>query len=268
MTVADVLALCPVSRAPLRRVLAAAFVLLSGVSPAAAYRPFVTEDAGVAGSGVLQGEASWDSLKWRNGDVDQIVTLVGPIYGVTERVELSAEIPFVIHDVKGGPTTAGVGDVNLVGKVLAIEETDLVPTLTTKAVIKLETGDYDRGLGSGDEDYSLVLAGSKAIGPVQVHAQVGYTWTGKDEDGDDLMRDIWLYGVAGDLELLDGVHAVAEFAGNQHTTIGEPHQENVLAGFIYRLSDSLALDATLRRGVTHSSLDWAGGIGVSIDILK
>ena len=58
---------------------------------ALAYRPFYTEDAGVAGLGIFQTEVSLDYFKWKNGDIDKIFLLVSPIWGPTENVELSTE---------------------------------------------------------------------------------------------------------------------------------------------------------------------------------
>lgn len=49
-----------------------------------AYRPFTTEDSGVAGKGVLQTEGSYDYFNRKNGDTDQSLLLVAPIYGPTE----------------------------------------------------------------------------------------------------------------------------------------------------------------------------------------
>ena len=41
------------------------------IAPALAYRPFGTEDAGVAGKGVIQFEGSWDYLRWNDGMIEK-----------------------------------------------------------------------------------------------------------------------------------------------------------------------------------------------------
>lgn len=241
-------------------------VLLAIARPAAAYRPFITEDAGVAGRGVLQAEANWESLKWKSGDVDQVFTLVGPIYGVSERLELSVETPFVVHHAKGGATTGGGGDVSLVAKLLLVEEKPPFPAVALKAVSKLATGDYDRGLGTGDEDYSLVVAASEALGPLQLHAQFGYTWVGDGKDA--TLRDIATYGAAIDCGITEGLNAIGEVFGNQNTAPDEDDQVNLVLGFTYRLADHVTLDVSAKRGLTDTALDWGAGLGFSIDILK
>ena len=81
-----------------------------------AYRPFATEDAGVAGQGVTQVEVSLDRLEWKNGD-DDFMFMVVPIYGVTEKLEVSAELPYLWHEPDTGDSESGVGDMNLVGNI-------------------------------------------------------------------------------------------------------------------------------------------------------
>ncbi|MBF0567209.1 MAG: hypothetical protein HQK89_18445, partial [Nitrospirae bacterium] len=97
-----------------------AVILLLFAGSALAYRPFTTEDSGVAGKGVLQTEVSYDYFQWKNGDTDQIFLLVAPIYGPTESLELSVETPYVIHITRGRAPQKGVGDINLVAKQVLI----------------------------------------------------------------------------------------------------------------------------------------------------
>lgn len=101
---------------------------------ASAYRPLGTEDAGVAGKGVAQAEVSWDYLKWDNDEVeDEQVLMLVPIYGLTERLEISVEVPYLIHDLEDG-SEEGIGDVNLVAKYLLVEEGEKNPAFAVKGV--------------------------------------------------------------------------------------------------------------------------------------
>jgi hypothetical protein len=49
------------------------------VTPVLAYRPFITEDACIAGKGVFQAETSYDYFMSRNGDTDKIFLFVAAI---------------------------------------------------------------------------------------------------------------------------------------------------------------------------------------------
>ncbi len=130
-----------------------------------AYRPLQTEDAQVAGKGVFQSELSWDYLKWKNGDVDNVFLLVSPIFGPTETLELSAEIPYVYHKPKDKKSVNGISDINLVAKQVLIMESGNMPQITVKGVIKLDNGNADKGLGTGGINYSLVAVATKSVGP-------------------------------------------------------------------------------------------------------
>lgn len=227
-----------------------------------AYRPFATEDAGVAGEGVTQVEVSLDRLEWENDD-DDFVFMVVPIYGVTERLEVSAELPYLRHNPEVGDSESGAGDVNLVGKYLLSEEDGVHPALAAKVVIKTSSGDHKKGLGTGDEDLSLVLAATKTVEKFKLHGQFGYTFVGDDKDSN--LRDVVLYGVAADYEMQKDLHLAVEVAGNRHTDRRENTDPlNLLVGVIVNASDKVALDASFKLGLNNESPDWGFGVGASI----
>jgi len=238
------------------------FVVFDFTDTAHAYRPFATEDAGVAGKGVVQVEVSWDHLRWDNGDRENNLLFV-PIYGVTERIELSIEIPYLFRNPREGESEDGIGDINIVAKLLMVEEGERNPAFTLKAVLKTESGNEDRRLGSGDTDYSLVAVASKTIGSLQFHGMFGYTFVG--DNGDENIRDIYLYGIAVDYGLTERFHLVGEVVGNKHPD--RRSDDDPLSGLIgatYKVSEHLILDAGIRFGFNDSMPDWNTTIGMSI----
>jgi len=246
----------------MKKVLPILLLLVAG--NAYAYRPFMTEDADVAGKGVFQTEMSWDYLKWKNGDVDNVFLLVSPIYGPTESLELSAEIPYIMHQPKDGNEERGAGDINLVAKQIVYRETETIPLLCLKGIAKLDTGDYGKGLSfNGDKDYSLLIVASKAAKQFQFLAQYGYDWIGKRNNQE--LRDITVYGFAADCGITEPFHLVAEVYGNQNPVRGEKDIANLLTGFTYKVNEHLILDASYRRGLTETSLDWGTGVGLAME---
>ncbi len=226
-----------------------------------AYRPFATEDAGVAGRGVAQLELSRDYLNW-NGDKEDTLLFV-PVYGVTPELELSAEIPYNFHDYKGEPGRSGIGDVNLVGKYLLLEEKEARPALVLKSAVKTKSGSEEKGLGSGDVDYHVAAAASKTIGAATLHGMLGYTFMGAN--GNAVIRNIYLYGLAADCRVTDKFHVAAEIAGNKHpdrTARQDPLSG--LLGFTRQLADKLVLDAGVRYGFNKAMPKWSSTVGVSI----
>lgn len=226
-----------------------------------AYRPFATEDAAVAGRGVAQLELSWDYLNW-DGDKENMGFLV-PVFGVSSRLELSAEIPYMLHDYKGEGKRNGIGDINLVGKFLLLEENAGRPSLVLKSAVKTRSGDEARGLGSGDMDYHIAAAASKALGAVTLHGMFGYTFVG--DNGDDRVSNISLYGLAADYSVTAKFHIAAEISGSKHpekTLLEDPL--SALLGLARQLSENLILDAGLRYSFNKAMPKWSTTLGASI----
>jgi len=231
-------------------------------NPALAYRPFGVEDAGVAGAGVSQLETSWDYLKWGDGKLENILLFV-PIHGVTDNLELSAEIPYLFHKLSDGAIHRGIGDINLVAKYLLINESKKYPAFTFKGAYKLDSGDFANGLGSGDKDYSIFAVISKTIGNFSLHSQLGYSWLGKNKNPN--LRDIPLYGIAVDWCVNKSLGIELELNGNRHPDSTETDDPKAwLLGVIYKLSDKIILDCASRWGLSKSSPIWSTTTGVSI----
>lgn len=227
-----------------------------------AYRPFITEDAGVAGKGVIQFEGSWDYLSWDNDDKENVFLLV-PIYGITERIELSLEIPYLLHNPQEEKSERGIGDINIVGKFLLFEEKDLYPAFTVKGVVKTDSGNEDKGLGAGDWDYSVAAVTSKTIGDFMFHAMLGYTFVG--DNSDENISNIYLYGIAVDYSFTERLHLVSEIAGNRHPDRSEDRDPiSGLLGITYAISEKIILDSGIRYGFNDSVPKWNFLMGVSI----
>lgn len=227
-----------------------------------AYRPFGTEDTGIAGKGIFQMEISFDHLKWNNGSKEQSILFV-PIYGINDNLEISFELPYIIHGLEENDLLSGVGDVNLVAKYLLTQEGPKSPAFTLKGVVKLDNGNYDNGFGSGGKDYSFFVVASKTFGKMIINTNLGYTFVGKSKNPD--FRDIFLYGLAFDYGLGDNLRIVAELNGNRHPDSREIEDpRNWLVGIIYKFSDKLVFDVASKWGLSKSSPDWSMTTGISL----
>jgi hypothetical protein len=244
------------------------FSLLHG--PAEAYRPFITEDAGVACRGSLQFEASWDHMRWKSGDRRDTLLLV-PVYGLTEDLELSVEIPYARHEPSGMESERGVSDINLVAKYLLLGE---VPQdggwprgflFTLKGTVKMNNGDREKGLGTGDRDYGLAAVASMFFEQLSLHAMAGYVSIGDKYNPE--WRSIYLYGLAADYTF-GKWDLCAEVTGNRNPVRTEQSlQVSCMAGFSYNPSKTLSFDASVRRGLERSLPRWNISIGMGIIFL-
>lgn len=226
-----------------------------------ASRPFLTEDAGVAGRRVAQLEASWDYIHWSRDVNEHVLTFV-PIFGVADEVEISAEIPLMMHNHRHGGKVAGVGDVSIVTKFLLADEQRFTPAVVLKTALKTSTGHAARGLGSGTLDYGLVAAASKQIDNVIVHGMLGHTFIGTN--GDETLRDTFVYGVAAEYLLTEMTRIVAEFAGNRHPDRAvENHAQSVMAGVVHSITGDFVFDISARVGTSAAAPQWNSTLGLT-----
>lgn len=244
--------------------LAAAAVLIFAQG-ALAYRPLNTEDSGVASKGVIQGELSYDYLKWKNGATDQTILFVAPIYGLAENLELSIEIPYIFHTA-AGVRSEGLGDINLVGKYVLLwdDYESKSALLTLKGATKLNSGDQKKGLGQGDVEYSLSTVLSKAVNDtITLHSQLGYA-IATDKQNPDL-RNHYFYGLAADLAVTKPLHVLAELTDSQNPDRTQSHQSLALIGFTYEVSKRFTLDVSFKKGLNAASPDWGAGVGGTLE---
>ena len=241
------------------------FILVSWTGFVYAERPFSTEDAGVAGKGVAQVEIGVEYARQLNGD-KEYASLFLPVYGLTERLEFSAEFPHKLTSFKEGGDEEGLEDVSLVLKTLIVEEVGNIPAFLVKTVVKLDNGDEDKGLGSGEKDLGLVAVATKSIGPLTFHANIGYTFVGNDFD--PTLKDYLLYGVAGEYEVGDKTRLMMELYGesNSHFDVDafKHHDLQALLGSTYQLTERVVFDAAIKIGMTDDSPDYGLTSGVSI----
>ena len=157
----------------------------------------------------------------------------------------------------------GIGDINLVGKFLLAEEKAGRPSLVLKSAVKTRSGDEAKGLGSGDMDYNLTAAASKALGALTLHGMFGYTFVGNN--GDDSVSNISLYGLAADYNVTAKFHIAVEISGSKHpekTLLEDPL--SALLGVASPISEKLILDAGLRYSFNKAMPKWSTTIGASL----
>ena len=242
------------------------FILVSFTGFVYAGRPFSTEDAGVAGKGVAQLEVSVEYAKQPNGDKEYVSYFI-PVYGLTERLEFSAEFPHKLTNFKEGGGEEGLEDVSLVLKTLIVEERDNMPAFLIKTAVKLDNGDEDKGLGSGDKDLGLVAVATKNIGPSTLHVNIGYAFAGNDFD--PALKDYVIYGMAGEYPLTEKLKLMIELYGesNSHFDVDafKHHDLQALLGSTYQLTERMVFDAAIKVGLTDDSPDYGLAVGMSID---
>jgi hypothetical protein len=237
----------------------AAALLLLFPTAARANLPLQTEDAYPAEKGHWEVESAWDQQRWANGDKDDIF-LVTNNYGVTDRLELSIDTPYLVHSPSGGKETSGNGDVNLVTKLQLIPEANGHPAFLIRTSAKLSNGDAGRGLGTGTIDYASSLVASRDLGFAVFHAQAGLFLI--QPHTIERAQTAHFFGAAADWKLADKLRWVMEINGARRVARdGQPDPLAVFTGVVFRATENDSLDVGARRGLSISSPRWQPTVG-------
>jgi len=231
-----------------------------------AVRPLSTEDASVTDTGRLELEMGFEYTRIDNRDNNYNLLLV-PCYGLIRNIQVACEIPFNIVRPEEESDEEGLGDITLVLKTLIFLETEKTPSFLLKTAVKLATGDEDRGLGSGDEDVSLIFAATKSIGRgTTVHGNIGYTFVG--EDWDSSLNDCLVCGIALEYSLIPKLTIVSEVYGESDIDFNsDSHTISPLIGLNYQLTDRITFDTAFKTGICYEEkLEYGiiGGISISL----
>lgn len=117
-------------------------------------------------------------------------------YGIVPELQLHLLLPLAYSHPTGGPTTYGVGDLELGAKYRFIQESDTLPQVGTFPLVRLPTGDSDRDLGGGHVPVFLPVWLQKSWGPWVTYGGGGY-WI--NPGGENL--NFWQLGWLGEREI-------------------------------------------------------------------
>mgnify|MGYP006290758681 CR=1 FL=1 len=241
--------------------LASIFLLQPGVF---AYRPFTTEDAAVGCRGDMYLETSWERMAEPSVTSDTFLLVYG--YSPFDRLELSAEVPYVRSDPDSSSMSHGVGDLLFSGKFLflgSMPEDGSKPkgfVASLKGAVKTRSGDEEKCLGSGENEEEVSVVISRCFGPLTAHLMAGYTLISHRNPGTE--SNYYLYGYAMDFALSEKIQLGCEITGQKDISCSQQRQEvDLLAGIMFSPAGSVVLDAYFRRSLVHGKDFNSFGIG-------
>ena len=238
-------------------VVATVLLVLMSAPSAWAGRPLETEDAGTLDPAKFEVELSGDYA--RNPD-DHSWTLKGVLSaGLLPRLEAKFEVPLLLIDPNGAPSQGGIADTVFGAKYRFVDERPTFPALMGAVVLRLPTGDTDRGLGVEDVDVTAFGVVGKAFGPVILHGNAGYTFVTRNQD-----LDFWTLAASAEYRVTDALSLVAEVLGFLSTHQAQPDTGRARGGVTYAIRDNIKLDAAVGHGFTRDSPRLLVTIGVTI----
>jgi hypothetical protein len=186
--------------------------------------------------------------------------------GVFDWLELDVELPYTIldrHIETEQPDLNGWGDVAVQLEGSLLKERAYLPGMSMAFQTKTQSANEDRGLGSGETDYTVTALASKTFGHTSAHLNLGLTVVGDPPETDS--RNTFNYNVALEHSLSERLLLVGELFGrtNQDRS-AETDPLECLMGVVYSLNKQVVLDAGIGMGVSPASPDLRLTTGLTV----
>lgn len=172
----------------------------------------------------------------------------------------------VITTDSGSRTTeSGLGDIiaGLTYQDLFNTErsSDIALDLTGK--IKFGTADENKGLGTGENDYTIQADLFKFYNQFTPYGTLGYKFRG-DPSGIDL-NNVWFGVIGGLYEISPKLGSGLDFYHREASFPGASEQQELTAHFSYRLTRNQRVQLYGFRGFSNGSPDWGGGVMITFN---
>lgn len=229
--------------------------------PVDAERTAWTDDTSIHDgfSGRLAAGYAREPLVWRDAD-GSTVAIVQDLLGLdaiaafsTWRVRIAADIP--IYPVASGAlsSSAGLGDIAVDGKLVALDADEAPLGLGTDIRVRMPTSTSTLPLGTGGVGWEAALVADKPLGPVRIAANLGIRGGPTATLANTTISNqlTWRGGIGWAFVESAGVSvdvAGATAVGEGSNAAGSP-VEALVGGWV-AVSDALALRAAVGRGIS------------------
>jgi len=187
------------------------FVLLFCFSPRAAAAqggpPLRTDDPGTPGAGQTELNLAFTVEKFRT-ETQYGTPLLDVNYGVGDRIQLKAEIPWLIGTAPAQPTQSGLGMLLLGFKYRFLDENLSGVDASVYPQASLSTSAHSRRSGLVPEGMDLLLPAeaAKDLGFLTVNVEGGYLLREEAEEE-------WVWGIALGHKISEGIELLGEVHG-------------------------------------------------------
>ena len=155
-------------------------------------------------------------------------------------------------------SNGGLGDVVTSLTYVFYPETAALPIIELTSRVKWATGDEDKGLSTGENDYSLQLDASKSFGRLTPFGGVGYRFIGTPSSL-DLNGALFASGGLG-VRITDRLSAGAAYDWKQATTSTTTDSHEIAPYASYRITKHLSMNPYGVIGLSESAPDFGAGL--------
>lgn len=225
-------------------------------------QPLSTDDTGTIESGHLQIEMEAEYLKESHDYKETSISTTLTTGVIWDRLDFAVGVPYLWTDPSGADNTNGFSDLETRLKLRFLDETDNIPSLAVTAGLKADTGDCDKGLGSGTTDFMGNFIATKCFGKFTMHGNVGYNKTG--DLPEEIIYDFVNLGLAGEYAFTEKFVLVGEvYAELAVEDTDDENPVDVLVGGKYTLPCETVLDCGVAIGLTDGAPDYRVAIGLT-----
>ncbi len=230
------------------------------VLPTGSYaaRPLVTEDTDTVEKGATEVEIAFETAREENRDKYYIPSLQ-VAYGLTERIEIAAGVPYIFLEPHENGGMNGLGDAYAYLKYRVWGEGEKYPAFTIKPFVKFPTASEERGLGSGKADLGMTAVFGKSFPGFNLYFDGTYVLIGEKNIPDEMS-----VGLAGEFEIIKRLNLVSEIRyGNNFNAA----QTDDPAIFVVGLTAGVGMavfDAAVTLGLNHAAPDYIFTVGVTL----
>ena len=169
--------------------------------------PLLTDDPGTPGDGRWEVNLALTVEKSRNARIFE-APLLDLNYGVGERIQLKAELPWLVGHENGGDTQSALGRGLLGAKLRFLDQEPSGVDVSVYPQVEFGTSAHARRAGLADSDVTLLLPVEvgRDFGPLSVNVEAGYL-------GVEAGEDAWVWGVALGRQVAESVELLGEIHG-------------------------------------------------------
>ena len=225
-----------------------------------AARPLSVDDAGTVEKGSFEIEYGLEYVNGFDNEIAMGLVITG---GLFDRLDLGLEIPYVFIDAQQADDSNGISDLSVCTKLNLLSDKEAFPDISLAFAYKSDSGDDNKGLGTGKPEYSLSSIFSKSFDPLTLHFNLGYCFR-EDFSAED-NEDALTYGLAFEYPLNDKLTLVGEISGE--TVLRRKFHDNScssLWGLNYALTDSVTVDFGVGTEISRADPDFTVTAGITI----
>jgi hypothetical protein len=211
--------------------------------------PLVSGDVPTAEKGTFE---MYPGVRYQSeGDsVNRQFPIVEMVYGISDRQEVTFEVPFLSQQGEHG-----FGDIVLGTKYNFIKETATRPGVSCTFELKLNNASASRGLGTGALDYDIRFPFQKTWGRFTALGNVGYTIVGEPTSGGVTQprKNVWFASFAPQYKVSDKTKLLAEIYLETSDEPGQPNRFAADVGFEQEIAHNLTFQAAVGRSLREGA---------------